>query len=91
MLLCKEDKEALIKSKIRALTQLYVLVSSLSEEELAVLDDFRAAREDEVMDTQDANKLGMLQDELFTLALQIMLVPAAHSLLLLVSDPALER
>ena len=51
MLICKEDKESLIKSKIRVLTQLYVMVGSLSEEELGVLDDFRAAREDEVMDT----------------------------------------
>ena len=51
MLLCKEDKESLIKSKIRALTQLYVMVNTLSDEELSVLDVFRAEQEDEVMDT----------------------------------------
>ena len=91
MLLCKEDKESLIKSKIRVLTQLYAMVNSLSDEELAVLDTFREEEEDKVMDTQDANRLGPLQDELFSMALQIMLLPAAHSLKLLVQDPVLER
>jgi len=42
-----------------------------------VLDDFRSEREDDCMDTQEADQLGELQDELFHLALQIMLVPAA--------------
>ena len=69
MLLCKEDKESLIKSKIRVLTQLYAMVNSLSDEELAVLDTFREEEEDKVMDTQDAGRLGPLQDELFSMAL----------------------
>ena len=60
MLLCKEDKESLIKSKIRVLTQLYAMVNSLSDEELAVLDTFREEEEDKVMDTQDAGRLGPL-------------------------------
>lgn len=51
MLLCKEDKEQLIKSKIRALVQLYVMVNSLTDAELKILDDFRAESEDDVMDT----------------------------------------
>ena len=51
MLLCKEDKEQLIKSKIRALVQLYVMVNTLTDAELKVLDDFRVEREDDVMDT----------------------------------------
>lgn len=81
----------MIKSKMRALIQLYGMVSSISEAELNVLDKFRAEREDEVMDTEDVSKLGPLGDELFALAVQIMLVPAAHSLQLLVSDQGLER
>lgn len=65
ILLCKEDKESLIKSKIRALIQLYMMVNTLTDEELMVLDEFRAEREDDMMDTQDANRLAQLQDELF--------------------------
>lgn len=66
--------------------QLYHLVNQLSGEELAMLDAYRQEQEDEVMDTQEANQLGPLQDELFNIALQVMLVPAAHKLQLLVSD-----
>ena len=51
-----------------------------------MLDAYRQEQEDEVMDTQEANQLGPLQDELFNIALQVMLVPAAHKLQLLVSD-----
>jgi hypothetical protein len=51
MLLCKEEKEQLIKSKMRALVQLYVMVNSLTDAELKILDDFRAESEDDVMDT----------------------------------------
>ena len=36
------------------------MMSSISDDELKVLDDFRAAQEDEVMDTQEANRLGPL-------------------------------
>ena len=39
-----------------------------------------------MMDTQEANQIGRLQDELFNMALQIMLVPAAHKIQLLVQD-----
>ena len=69
-----------------------MMVNTLTDEELMVLDEFRAEREDDLMDTQDANKLSaQIQDELFQQALQIMLLPAAHSLQLLVSDATLER
>ena len=46
------------------------MVNSLQDAELKMLDDFRAEREDEVMDTQEAanNRLAPLQDELFALA-----------------------
>ena len=94
MLLCKEDKEQLIKSKIRVLTQLFVMVNAFSDDDLGLLDEFRAENEDdEIMDTQEAanSTLAALQDELFNLALQIMLVPGAHRLQLLVSDPVTEK
>ncbi len=52
MLLCKEDKEQLIKAKIRVLTQLFVMANKFSDDELALLDEFRAENEDnEIMDT----------------------------------------
>ena len=55
MLLCKEDKEQLIKSKIRVLTQLFVMVNAFSDDDLGLLDEFRAENEDdEIMDTQEA-------------------------------------
>ena len=41
MLICEEEKEALIKSKIRALMQLYQFINQLSSEELAILDAYR--------------------------------------------------
>ena len=72
MLLCKEDKEQLTKSKIRVLTQLFFMVNAFSDDDLCLIDEFRAENEeDELMDTQEAmkNKLMSLQDELFDLAL----------------------
>lgn len=41
----------MIKSKMRALIQLYSMVSGIKDAELSVLDNFRAEGEDEVMDT----------------------------------------
>ena len=69
LLLCKEEKESLIKSKIRALTQLFSLVNTLSQAELNVLDRYRAELEDELMDSRQTVRLTSLQDELFSLAL----------------------
>ena len=86
MLLCKEDKEQLIKSKIRALTQLFLMVNGLCDQELKTLGEIFAERDEEAMDTQGVLRVGELRDELFAMALQIMLVPAAHSLQLLVQD-----
>ena len=93
MLLCKEEKEQLIKSKIRVLTQLFVLANSLKSSNLDTLVQLQQEleEEDEMEGFAHEQERLDLRRELFCLALQILLVPASHQLQLLVQDVALER
>ena len=78
LLVCKEDKEQLTKSKIRMLTKLFTLVNFLDDQSLEKFISYANG------DDSDMAGHGSLDDCLFDLALQICLVPASHQLLLLV-------
>ena len=86
MLLCKEEKEQLIKSKIRVLTQLFVLANNLKNSNLDTLVQLQQEQEEEEEMEDGANEQESLdlRRELLHLALQILLVPASHQLQLLV-------
>ena len=76
MIICKEDREQLTKAELRLFTQLFLLIEQLNDSELA---DFFVAP------TSEGHSY------LLDLAVQIILVPAAHKLNLLVQDYKLER
>lgn len=72
LLVCKEDKEQLTKSKIRMLTKLFTLINFLDD---ASMDKFFAYSSGEDIDMDGQAKL---DDGMFDLALQVCLVPSCH-------------
>jgi hypothetical protein len=71
LLVCKEDKEQLTKSKIRMLTKLFTLVNFLDDQSLDKFISYACGDEEMAGDDN-------LNERLFDLALQICLVPACH-------------
>jgi hypothetical protein len=72
LLVCKEDKEQLTKSKIRMLTKLFTLINFLDDQSLEKFMSYTNGDDCDMTGHDNFNEC------LFDLALQICLVPACH-------------